>query len=110
MAGRKVIWSHPAFAHKHMFARNDHEIICVELSPEGQLDTAIIEDQEAIAAAIVKLKGSVQVDAKEEGKPIRRVDLRRTAVTDKDLAVLGRRRCKAWYCTARPSATRAWSS
>lgn len=29
---RDVVWSHPAFAHKHVFARNDKEIICVDLS------------------------------------------------------------------------------
>src|SRR5438046_6107804 len=27
--GRMVVWSHPAFANKCMFARNDKEIICV---------------------------------------------------------------------------------
>lgn len=32
MAGRLVIWSHPAFAHKSMFARNDSEIVSVSLS------------------------------------------------------------------------------
>jgi len=30
-AGRDVLWSHPAFADRRMFARNDKEIICVEL-------------------------------------------------------------------------------
>jgi outer membrane protein assembly factor BamB len=29
--GRKVVWSHPAFAGQQMFARNDEEIICVDL-------------------------------------------------------------------------------
>jgi outer membrane protein assembly factor BamB len=32
MAGRKVVWSHPAFANKCCFARNDKEIICVSLA------------------------------------------------------------------------------
>jgi hypothetical protein len=32
MAGRPVIWSHPAFANKSMYARNDAEIICVSLA------------------------------------------------------------------------------
>jgi len=32
MAGRPVIWSHPAFANKNMYARNDAEIICVSLA------------------------------------------------------------------------------
>lgn len=31
-AGRNVVWSHPAFANRHVYARNDKELICVELS------------------------------------------------------------------------------
>jgi outer membrane protein assembly factor BamB len=31
---RLVVWSHPAFADKCMFARNDHEIVCVSLAAE----------------------------------------------------------------------------
>jgi len=31
-AGRKVVWSHPAYADRCIFARNDHEIICVSLA------------------------------------------------------------------------------
>lgn len=34
MAGRPVVWMHPAFAGKCMFARNDHEIVCVSLAKE----------------------------------------------------------------------------
>ena len=30
-SGRKVVWSHPAFAEKCVFARNDSEIVCVSL-------------------------------------------------------------------------------
>jgi outer membrane protein assembly factor BamB len=30
--GRHVVWSHPAFANRHMYARNDKEIICVDLA------------------------------------------------------------------------------
>jgi outer membrane protein assembly factor BamB len=30
--GRSVVWSHPAFANKCMVARNDREIVCVDLS------------------------------------------------------------------------------
>jgi outer membrane protein assembly factor BamB len=30
--GRPVVWSHPAFADKRMFARNDKELICVSLA------------------------------------------------------------------------------
>jgi hypothetical protein len=33
-AGRDVLWSHPAFANRHMYARNDKEIICVDLAVE----------------------------------------------------------------------------
>ena len=31
-AGRDVLWSHPAFANHRMYARNDKEIICVDLA------------------------------------------------------------------------------
>ncbi|MGK0157606.1 MAG: outer membrane protein assembly factor BamB [Neolewinella sp.] len=32
-----VCWSHPAFAYKHVFARNDKELVCADLSaPETQ--------------------------------------------------------------------------
>ncbi len=30
--GRAVVWSHPAFAHRCVFARNDKEIICASLA------------------------------------------------------------------------------
>jgi outer membrane protein assembly factor BamB len=30
--GREVVWSHPAFANRCVYARNDQEIICVSLS------------------------------------------------------------------------------
>ena len=30
--GRKVVWSHPAFANKHIFVRNDKEIACFSLA------------------------------------------------------------------------------
>ena len=32
--GRNVVWSHPAFANKCVFARNDKELICVSLAAE----------------------------------------------------------------------------
>lgn len=30
--GRPVVWSHPAFARRCLFARNDQEVVCVDLS------------------------------------------------------------------------------
>jgi len=30
--GRPVVWSHPAFANRHLYARNDKELICVDLA------------------------------------------------------------------------------
>ena len=33
--GRSVVWSHPAFAQRSMFARNDEEIVCVNLAEGG---------------------------------------------------------------------------
>jgi outer membrane protein assembly factor BamB len=32
--GRRVIWSHPAFANRSVYARNDREIICVSMAAE----------------------------------------------------------------------------
>jgi len=32
MSGRKVCWSHPAFANKCIYARNDRELVCGDLS------------------------------------------------------------------------------
>ena len=32
--GRKVVWSHPAFAARCAFVRNDKEIVCVSLAAE----------------------------------------------------------------------------
>src|SRR5262249_24256758 len=34
MAGRPVVWSHPAFANRSMYVRNDKEIVCVALAAE----------------------------------------------------------------------------
>lgn len=31
---RLVVWSHPAYAHRHVFARNDRELVCVGLAAE----------------------------------------------------------------------------
>lgn len=31
-AGRAVLWSHPAYANQHAYARNDKELICVNLA------------------------------------------------------------------------------
>jgi outer membrane protein assembly factor BamB len=31
-AGRDVVWSHPAFANRRVYARNDKEIVCADLS------------------------------------------------------------------------------
>jgi hypothetical protein len=31
-AGRDVVWSHPAFANRSIYARNDKELICVSLA------------------------------------------------------------------------------
>lgn len=30
--GRAVAWAHPAFAYRHVFARSDRELVCVDLS------------------------------------------------------------------------------
>ena len=32
MPNRKVVWSQPAYAHKSIYVRNDHELVCVSLA------------------------------------------------------------------------------
>ena len=32
-----VCWSHPAFAYKHIYVRNDNELICVNLAAPGKV-------------------------------------------------------------------------
>jgi uncharacterized protein (TIGR03067 family) len=39
--GRNVVWSHPAFAHRCVFVRNDKEIICLSLAA-GSKDQALL--------------------------------------------------------------------
>jgi hypothetical protein len=34
--GRKVVWSHPAFASRCVFGRNDKEIVCASLAKEAK--------------------------------------------------------------------------
>lgn len=34
MPGRLVVWSHPAFAHRSIYARNDREIVCASLAAD----------------------------------------------------------------------------
>lgn len=34
--GRKVVWSHPAFANRCLYVRNNHELICVSLATESR--------------------------------------------------------------------------
>ena len=38
MAGRDVVWAHPAFANRQVFMRNDEEIICVDLAAHSTND------------------------------------------------------------------------
>ena len=32
--GRLVVWTHPAYANRHLYVRNDRELVCVDLSAE----------------------------------------------------------------------------
>lgn len=34
--GRLVLWSHPAFANRSMYVRNDKEIVCISLAAEKE--------------------------------------------------------------------------
>jgi hypothetical protein len=32
--GQGVCWAHPAYANRHVFARNDEELVCASLSAD----------------------------------------------------------------------------
>jgi hypothetical protein len=36
IGNRKVVWSHPAFANKCIYMRNDHEILCYSLAAQQE--------------------------------------------------------------------------
>ena len=36
VAGRLLVWSHPALANRRVYCRNDREIRCWDLGPEGR--------------------------------------------------------------------------
>ncbi len=42
--GRKMVWSHPAFANKRIYARNDREIICVSLAINETITTQELKE------------------------------------------------------------------
>ncbi len=42
-AGGPVCWAHPAFADKHVFARNDRELVCVSLAAESATAIRVAE-------------------------------------------------------------------
>jgi WD40 repeat protein len=43
-------WAHPAYANRHVFARNDKEVVCVSLAAEQQADPREIEKPNLIQA------------------------------------------------------------
>ncbi|MFL5244061.1 MAG: PQQ-binding-like beta-propeller repeat protein [Gemmataceae bacterium] len=49
--GREIVWSHPAFANRCVFARNDKEIICVSLA-------AGADDKDAVKKDLAKFQGA----------------------------------------------------
>ena len=54
--GRDVVWSHPAFAHKCVFARNDKELVCASCQQAGHpfmLCPSATKEQKARAARLV---------------------------------------------------------
>lgn len=43
-AAGPVCWAHPAFANKHVFARNDRELVCVSLAAESTTNNPGVAD------------------------------------------------------------------
>src|SRR5262249_53325453 len=42
-AGGPVCWAHPAFANKHVFARNDRDLVCVSLAADSATTSSVVE-------------------------------------------------------------------
>jgi outer membrane protein assembly factor BamB len=97
--GRQVVWAHPAFANRCVFARNNKEIVCVSLAasaagagappapkraPAGpkpaDLDAAGVKIVKA-AAALYKGARSLHADAELETTVTQGKEERRTALT-----------------------------
>jgi hypothetical protein len=53
-AGGPVCWAHPAFANKHVFARNDRELVCVSLAAETALANAAAETSQLKSVVLPK--------------------------------------------------------
>lgn len=68
-----VSWAHPAFANKHVFARNDRELVCVSLSAEAAL-AALQEEKSRINSAVLPGKNdsfqTLSVAVSPDGKTV----------------------------------------
>jgi outer membrane protein assembly factor BamB len=56
-AAGPVVWAHPAFADKHVFARNDRELICVSLAAADAASAATLEPSTIEAATVPGTSG-----------------------------------------------------
>ena len=48
--GRDVVWSHPAFANKCVYARNDKDLVCVSLAANGKSPSGQVGAKPAVPA------------------------------------------------------------
>jgi WD40 repeat protein len=57
-AAGPVCWAHPAFANKHVFARNDRELVCVSLAAESATTNLFAETQQIQSKALSEASGA----------------------------------------------------
>jgi hypothetical protein len=65
----------------------------------AQAQTMQLDKQEAVIAAILKLGGTLERDEQRPGKPVIKVDLHQTQITDATwCSCRGCRNCAIWIC------------
>jgi len=48
-----VVWSHPAYANRSVYARNDRELVCATLAAEDYQDAKVLEAEEQFEAQVL---------------------------------------------------------
>lgn len=74
-AGGPVCWAHPAFANRHVFARNDRELVCVSLAAEAASATPVAESSRLQSTILpnttgAELNQTLSVTVSPDGKTV----------------------------------------
>jgi outer membrane protein assembly factor BamB len=73
-AAGPVCWAHPAFANKHVFARNDRELVCVSLAADSStavpIDISRVESKVLPEASAAEANQTLSVAVSPEGNTV----------------------------------------